>query len=166
MSEQKTPWNPSRKATARVKNPLPPITECPHCGSKVNIEPNSTVYRGRSYGEWPWVYVCEDDECDSYVGLHPYTSIPLGTLANKQIREARKRSKAVFNQYMNEKGIGRSQAYSNLAQCMGIDVNDCHFGWFDVQQCDEAQTHLHDLIEGKAKNPDSPFAKLKGLLNR
>lgn len=164
MSEEKTPWNPSKKAIARVKNPLPAPTICPHCKSRVNIEPNSNIYGGKSYGEWPWAFVCEDDECDSYVGLHPYTNIPLGTIANKSMREARKRVKAKFHFYMNEKGLSRTDAYAKLADSMLIDVNECHFGWFDEDQCQEADQCLDDLIEGRELKANSPFAALASLL--
>lgn len=165
MSEHKTPWNPSKTAIAKVKNPLPAPTLCPHCGDNVHIEPNSNIY-GKSYGEWPWAYVCEDDECDSYVGMHPYTDIPLGTLANKQIREARKQAKSRFHFYMNENGLSRTQAYQKLAECMHIDVNECHFGWFDVSQCQQAENYLNELIDGNEIKADSPFAVLANMLNK
>ncbi len=42
--------------------------------------------------DWPWVYICEG--CGSYVGMHPFTDIPLGTLADAATREARKECKA------------------------------------------------------------------------
>ena len=53
--DNKTPWNPSRRATARVKNPLPAPTTCPYDGGPVEIVNNSAIY-GREYGEWPWAF--------------------------------------------------------------------------------------------------------------
>lgn len=159
-----TPWDPSRRATARVKNPLPAPTECPFCGSEVNIEPNSNIY-GRSYGEWPWAFVCSDDECDSYVGIHPYTGIPLGTLADRETRDARKRAKKKFIRWQEERGLSRNDAYRLLAQKMRIPYEKCHFGWFDVDQCDLAQHAVNRLQEQTRYNPDSPFARLRELLS-
>ena len=130
-----TPQNPSRSATARVKNPLPAPTECPYCDEAVELVNNSEIY-GRSYGEWPWAYRCTDDDCNSYVGLHPFTSIPLGTLANAATRNARKAAKAAFNPLWQSGRMSRSEAYAWLASRIAIaDVNSCHIGWFDVGTC-------------------------------
>lgn len=128
-----TPWDPSRRAVARVKNPLPVPEKCPHCGSRVWIGPNSRIY-GRPYGDWPWALMCTG--CDSYVGLHPFTGIPLGTLATPEIRRARKAAKEVFNPLWQRGAMTRDQAYAWLASALGIaDVEQCHIGWFDVAQC-------------------------------
>ncbi|WP_369597392.1 zinc-finger-containing protein [Rhodoferax sp. TH121] len=134
MSEIKTPWNPSRKAIARVTNPLPVPTECPHCGECCGIVNNSEIY-GREYGEWPWAVLCSG--CRAYVGLHPFTGIPLGTLATEPIRKARSAAKDEFNKLWQRGAMTRSAAYAWLAGALGIaNVNECHIGWFDVAQCD------------------------------
>ena len=131
----KTPLNPSRKATARVKNPLPVPTACNCCGAPVELVPNSAIY-GRAYGDWPWAYLCNG--CGAYVGLHPFTAIPLGTLADAPMREARKRAKAAFNPLWQNGQMTRSDAYAWLAGAMGIaDKEQCHIGWFDAAQCNQ-----------------------------
>ncbi len=131
----KTPWNPSQAAMDRVKNPLPPHTQCPFCGAAVEIVNNSVIY-GRSYGDWPWSYRCVNDFCDSYVGMHPYTAIPLGTLANRPTREARKQAKAAFTRAWQDLGLTRSQGYVWLAEQLGMeDKEQCHVGWFDQATC-------------------------------
>jgi hypothetical protein len=137
MSEPKTPWNPSRRATKRVKNPLPPPEECPHCGSPVNIVTHEQLY-GRTFSDWPYVYRCVNNSCDSHVGLHPFTNIPLGTLANPELREIRMRAKKLFQPLWREHGMNRNQAYELLAKELGIKPKDCHFGWFDIEQCQKA----------------------------
>lgn len=134
----KTPWNPSRKATARVKDPLPAPTTCPHCSSPVELCSNAKIY-GREYGDWPWAYRCTSSDCDAYVGIHPFTNIPLGTLATRPIREARKAAKATFNPIWARKYMTRSEAYAWLAGELGIPVGECHIGWFDVDQCKQVE---------------------------
>lgn len=132
-SGEKTPWNPSRRAIARVKNPLPAPTECPRCGGRhVDIARNSEIY-GRDYGEWPWAFLCRG--CGAYVGMHPFTGIPLGTLADAPTREARKRAKAAFNPLWQSGAMTRTEAYSWLASRLGVAVAACHIGWFDVAMC-------------------------------
>ncbi|EDR6629479.1 hypothetical protein XS22_001878 [Salmonella enterica subsp. enterica] len=144
MSNIKTPSNPSRKATKRVSNPLPVPTECIFCSGAVRIGTHEEVY-GRDYSEWPYVYICES--CRAYVGLHPFTSIPLGTLADQKTREARKTCKLPFEQIWKSGQMTRSQAYQWLAEKMGIPVTECHFGWFDVEQCKSAK----EICEGWGK---------------
>lgn len=122
----------SRRALARVKNPLPVPTTCRYCAGQVELVNNSQIY-GREYGDWPFAYRCED--CKSYVGLHPDTDIPLGTLATAQLRKDRNTSKDMFHKLKAKRGFTRSLAYEWLANKMGIRVGECHFGWFDQEQC-------------------------------
>lgn len=130
-----TPWDPSRRATAKVKNPLPAPTRCRHCGAEVKLVSNAEIY-GREYGEWPWAFLCQDQTCRAYVGLHPFTGIPLGTLATASIRNARKAAKALFNPLWQSGEMTRDEAYVWLAGQLGIaNVEDCHIGWLDVPEC-------------------------------
>lgn len=133
MTAERTPWNPSRRATARVRDPIPAPETCPHCQSGVKIANNSEIYAGKSYGEWPWAYVCGG--CGAYVGMHPFTSIPLGTLATPAIREARKRAKSLFNPLWNSGRMSRDEAYAWLAAQLALPLAECHFGMFDESRC-------------------------------
>lgn len=135
INSKRTPLNPSRKAIARVTNPLPVPTVCPNCGDPVTLESNAVIY-GREYGKWPWAYVCSDrEDCDSYVGLHPFTNIPLGTLADWTDREARKEAKSHFNPIWESGRMTRAEAYEWLSAQLGIPNNQCHIGWFDADSC-------------------------------
>lgn len=145
MSESiKTPWNPSRKATKRVKNPVPAPDDCRFCGGDVRIAEHKEIYRsGQNYGDWPWVYLCRD--CRAYVGMHPFTNIPLGTLADDETRRMRKAAKKPFEQLHRSGRMTRDQAYQALADKLGISVALCHFGWFDAATCRRAQQAAWDL---------------------
>jgi len=140
----KTPWNPSRKAMKRVPQPHRPIpTECPHCAGRVECVKNSEIYNGMEYGDWPWAYLCRNQECGAYVGLHPFTSIPLGTLATFEIREARKVAKGHFMKlhwpsHAKAPFKTRTEAYVWLREAMGLSAEDCHFALFNVKQCMDA----------------------------
>ena len=141
--KQVTPDNPSSRATARVKDPLPAPTCCNYCDStSIELVNNSAIY-GKSYGEWPYAFMCNN--CRSYVGLHPFTRIPLGTLADKETRDARSAAKLLFMKYYQSNGLSRSEAYTNLAHSLGINVRECHFGWFDVDMCTRVEQTLIEL---------------------
>lgn len=139
-SEKKlTPPGPlpfiSRRALARVKNPVPAPTDCRYCGASVRLVNNSEIY-GREFGDWPFAYFCSG--CRAYVGLHPKTDIPLGTLADDELRKARNQCKKVFHAVMERSGLSRTRAYQWLADQMEIEVDHCHWGWFEVDQCKRA----------------------------
>ena len=133
-----TPANPSPRAVAKVSNPLPVPDQCPHCGGAVTIENNSKIY-GREYGSWPYAVLCsEPGKCGAYVGVHPKTGIPLGTMATKPMRVARQEAKKYFAPLYDGPNatMTRTEAYAWLAGAMGIaNVDHCHVGWFDIEQC-------------------------------
>jgi hypothetical protein len=139
--------NPDPAAIRRVIAPIPKPHSCPYCQSRVELLGNKAVY-GRAYGDWPYVYVCANLKCRAYVGLHPRTDIPLGTLANAELRQARKTLKGIFNRIWQDKHKNRTDAYWWLARKMGIKnhVQDCHIALFNVEQCQEAQRHCTEFL--------------------
>jgi hypothetical protein len=130
----------SRKALKRVKDPLPAPEVCRYCGGAVELVSNGAIYR-REYGEWPYAYLCRP--CDAYVGLHPQTDIPLGTLANAELRDVRKNSKALFHKLMELRGWSRNRAYARLAEALNMPAAECHFGHFDADGCNAASVYAH-----------------------
>lgn len=145
--DNKTPWNPSKKAIARVTDPLPVPETCRYeeCGGQVRILSHEEIYGGRSFGEWPWVYCC--DGCGARVGMHPFTNIPLGTLALEPLRKTREACKKPFDQLWKDGHMGRTQAYRWLGKEMGKTIEQCHFGLFEEEDCLLA----HRLCEQKLK---------------
>lgn len=127
----------SRRALARVDDPIATPSECPFCGGAVAYVDHAEIYNGRRFGDWPYMLACLS--CDAYVGLHPHTDIPLGTLADQDLRDARKAGKEAFYELMRERGWSRSEAYQWLGQQLRLNVNRCHWGWFDERQCERAE---------------------------
>lgn len=137
-----SPWNPSLHAVRRVKDALPAPKSCTFCKGEVAIVHHNDIF-GRACGDWPWVYACQS--CDARVGMHPQTNIPLGTLADHELREVRKRAKAPF-QLLHESGLmSRREAYQALADELSIPVNTCHFGWFNLKQCELAEAAAQEI---------------------
>jgi len=128
----------SRRALARVKDKLPPPEQCPNCGDIVELVSNSEIY-GREYGSWPYAYRCTNHRhCDSHVGLHPHTDLPLGSLADRRTREARRACKALFLEWQSFNDWSRSQSYAWLAVRMGLPASQCHWGLFSVSDAELA----------------------------
>jgi len=60
-------------------------------------------------------------------------------MADQKLRDARKHCKPVFNQIWQSGRMNRTRAYQWLAEKMGIPARECHFGWFNVEQCQMAK---------------------------
>ncbi len=140
----------SRNALKRLEGVAPMSDTCRYCSSPVVLTSNATLYR-RSYGKWPYIYLCTC--CKAYVGLHPGTDLPLGTLANAHLREKRQKSKLVFNELMWLTQASRTKMYLFLAWEMNLHPSQCHFASFEATDCDRAERicahyllHFTDLI--------------------
>lgn len=137
----------SRRALKRVNDPIAIPTTCRYCGGHVELVENSVIYNGRTFGDWPYAYLCDD--CRAYVGLHPDTDLPLGTLADKPTRDARNACKKTFEFIWRDKHMSRKQAYAWLAGKLGISVAECHFGLFEPEQCRAAEVFSTAYLRGE-----------------
>lgn len=102
---------------------------CPYCGQRAELVDSAVIY-GRSYGN---IYLCEP--CDAYVGTHRRNNKPLGTLANKQLREWRKRAHRAFDPLWKSGKMTRDDAYKWLSRKMNLPPRKTHIGMFDIRQC-------------------------------
>jgi hypothetical protein len=119
------------------KYPIP--KNCPYCDGQVIFTSNAAIY-GREYGGGR-CYKCTC--CDAYVGTHGQSNIPLGRLANRELRELKKECHALFDPvWKKNKNINREHAYGRLANKLDISINECHFGWFDKEMLLRAKTIL------------------------
>lgn len=72
------------------------IVRCPYCGGTAILRDASYVYGNKSKGGK--AYVCSHyPACNSYVGVHKGTTMPKGTLANKELRQKRIRAHRIFD---------------------------------------------------------------------
>lgn len=125
-------------------------TVCNLCGGKVEYINNAKIY-GRPYGSG-YCYRCT--ECGAYVGTHyPWPRQALGILANAQMREWKMKCHNLFDPFW--KGAGkrkrerRKNLYIRLAGEMRIDVADCHFGYFNLDELKRA----YQILEKWQENP-------------
>lgn len=116
------------------------IMICPYCRQAAIWCENKEIY-GQNYGESYMCWLCKG--CDAYVGCHCNTSKPLGTMANKELREWRVKAHAAFdpvwkcsknNKYkiLNDRKR-RFKAYRRLAKELG--VIRVHIGESGIEEC-------------------------------
>ena len=108
-------------------------TICRYCGSPVVYTSNAEIY-GKEYGTGK-CYLCRN--CRAFVGVHPGTDTPLGTLANEELREWRKEAHFWFDRIWKKptRITTRYNAYGFLARKMGLPREETHIGMFEIEQC-------------------------------
>ena len=116
------------------------FVKCDYCGKEAEWVDNKEIY-GRRYGDSWMMWWCKD--CDAYVGCHNNSRVPLGRMANKELREIKKRVKNIWIKAMKEP-MGIGQAYAKLAEMMGIDRKLCHFGYFGKEECLQAEKLINE----------------------
>jgi len=116
---------------------------CPYCNRKTEFVDSSEIY-GNSYG---MIYLCRN--CDAYVGVHEGTNKSLGSIANEELRDARKSAHFYFDKIAKTSQINkiwhryfpntsnREKAYIWLSKELGIKREYCHIGMFNVNMCNK-----------------------------
>lgn len=110
---------------------MPTVTvTCPYCGGDAPPVSSREVYAGRDFGT---IYLCRP--CGAYVGSHKGTGEPLGTPANAELRDLRRKAHAALDPLWRSGRMTRTDAYRWLALRMGLTPDACHIGLFGPEQC-------------------------------
>lgn len=112
---------------------------CPYCGGSTKYVDSSVVY-SKSYGP---IFLCA--KCEAWCGVHKGTSISLGRLANKELRDWKKKAHdaldVLWKRKMEKDGVpknvARNLCYSWLREKMNLRKEVCHIGMFNVVQCQQ-----------------------------
>ena len=119
-------------------------TVCNLCGGHVRCTSNSEIY-GREYGSGK-CYLCE--QCGAYVGTHrPRPREALGLLADARMRRGKMCCHGLFDAMWRGKPKAhkkRKDLYKWLAGEMDIPTEECHFGYFDLEQLEKAYRILRE----------------------
>jgi hypothetical protein len=120
-----------------VRNP----PRCDYCGAATERVGGDVIYPHRPDLAAKVIYRCVP--CGAWVGCHHGTDVPLGRLADSELRLAKQAAHAAFDPLWEAKrrreDISKSKArnagYEWLAEQLGIKRRDCHLGMMDVAQC-------------------------------
>jgi hypothetical protein len=108
--------------------------ECPYCKSRANLVTGLKIYPHRKDLSDKFFYLCQP--CDAYVGCHPRSKTPLGTLANGSLRKLRAYAHEFFDPLWKNKIFKtRTKAYKWLSEQMGTTIDDTHIAMFNEEQC-------------------------------
>ena len=138
------------KTDEETKNhPLPLRSDC---GGTAILRDASFVYGTHSHGGQ--VYVCSHyPSCNSYVGVHPGTKIPKGTLANRELRQKRIQAHRIFDQIWQQGILSKPEAYRWVADKFCLTDKQAHIGQFSNYMCDQLIRESADVL----KNNHIPF---------
>lgn len=95
---------------------------CPYCGKNVVVVHSSVIYgKGHNYGT---MRACQDfPACDSYAGMG-------ASLADRELRELRKRCHKLFDMRWKTGRMSRSECYNWLKQVMKMTAQQAHIANF------------------------------------
>lgn len=109
---------------------------CPYCGSKAFLRPASVVYGAKAPDLTAHYYACARyPDCNAYVAAHKKTKLPMGTLANPQLRYQRVQAHAAFNRLWQDGYMSKKEAYRWLQIKLGLPEEDAHIAKFSTYRC-------------------------------
>ncbi len=112
--------------------------KCPYCGSRALLRPASVIYGGNAIDPTAPYYVCARfPACNSYVAAHRDTRLPMGTLADRDLRRKRIEAHKAFNRLWETGLMGKKQAYRWLQAKLGLPEQEAHIGRFSLFRCEE-----------------------------
>jgi ssDNA-binding Zn-finger/Zn-ribbon topoisomerase 1 len=124
-------WEDPMMKKKRAQHNAP---RCPYCGSHAVLKSADGIYRDNERNTM--LYVCSRyPVCDSYVRVHPGTKIPMGTMANRELRTLRNEAHRAFDQLHKRGLMTREDAYRWLASVLGVPMGQAHIGCLGEYYC-------------------------------
>ncbi|WP_418131431.1 zinc-finger-containing protein [Variovorax sp. 278MFTsu5.1] len=111
--------------------------DCPYCSRPARLVGGAAIYPHRPDLFALKFWQCQP--CNAFVGTHKNSSrhVPLGRLANAELRALKSRAHARFDPLWKQGGMSRSEAYAWAAEALAIPQNEMHIGMFDGARCEQ-----------------------------
>lgn len=131
--------------------------KCDYCGENAKLVGGDVIYPHRKDLYHLNFWKCPD--CvDTYVGCHRNDArvdgvisngkLPLGRLANANLRKAKSKAHAAFDPiWRDSPTITRGEAYKMLAAYLQIPRKHCHIGMFDEDMCRKVEEFAKEHAE-------------------
>jgi len=106
---------------------------CNLCGGRVVLLKSPKYKSG-------YMYSCEN--CHAQVGTYPKNpDVAMGILADSETREMRIKVHKLLDRFWRSQG-GRTKRYEKLAEELGIEPNDCHLAYMQLDTLKQAEQIL------------------------
>lgn len=118
---------------------------CPYCGSPVVYRSADGIYHSNQRSVM--LYVCSKyPACDAYVRVHAGTNVPVGKLANRELRSLRKTAHRYFDQLHKSGLMDRRDAYAWLSDLLCIPLSEAHIGYLGEYYCKQVIDESRKLL--------------------
>ena len=123
---------------------------CPYCGAPVIYRSAEGIYKENHLDAM--LYVCSKyPKCDAYVRVHARTKIPVGSLANKELRNLRRIAHQYFDQLYLTRLMTKEAAYEWLSDLLCTPPSEAHIGYLGEYYCKEVIAESKKLLEQRRK---------------
>lgn len=128
---------------------------CPYCGGTVVYRSADGIYHDNRKGTM--LYVCSHyPECDAYVRVHAGTNIPVGSLANRELRTLRRTAHYYFDQLYQSGYMSKQDAYQWLADLIAAPLSEAHIGHLGEYYCKCVIEESRKILESAKRNQRFP----------
>ena len=122
--------------------------KCPYCGGSVTYRSADGIYRENPRGVM--LYVCSRyPSCDAYVRVHEGTTIPVGSLANGELRALRRETHQWFDRLYREGIMTKDDAYEWLSELISAPRAQAHIGFLGEYRCRQVIAESRKIVERK-----------------
>lgn len=119
---------------------------CPYCGAPVMLRSADGIYKNNSHGMK--LYVCTNyPKCDAYVRVHAGTNIPVGTMANHELRSLRRTAHYYFDKLHKSGIMSKQGAYLWLSDLLQSPLSEAHIGYLGEYYCKQVIEESRKVLE-------------------
>ena len=132
---------------------------CPYCGAPAIYRSADGIHR-ENHGN-TMLYVCANyPKCDAYVRVHEGTKIPVGTMANKELRNLRRTAHLYFDQLYMTGLMTKDAAYQWLSNLLCTPPSEAHIGHLGEYYCREVIAESKKLLEQRKQKQQRKYPML------
>lgn len=148
MSKKQSKKHTNKKTKKRKGRTNYSSMRCPYCGASVVYRSSDGIYKNKR--ERTMLYVCSRyPQCDSYVRVHTGTNIPVGSLANPELRTLRRKAHFYFDRLHKYGLMSKDEAYRWLADLTCTPSAEAHIGMLGEYYCKLVIEESKKLLEKK-----------------
>ncbi|MEE1504393.1 MAG: zinc-finger-containing protein [Acutalibacteraceae bacterium] len=126
--------------------------KCPYCGRNAELRSSEGIYKSDKYGH-QMLWVCSNyPECDAYVRCQPGTKLPLGELANGELRALRREAHKFFDELYKNGKMSREGAYRWLSDLLCKPMQEVHISCLSDYHCKLVIEKTKEILAFREKN--------------
>ena len=108
-------------------------------------------------------HVCKNyPECDAYVRVHTGTTIPVGSLANHELRTLRRTAHQYFDQLYLSGMMSKQDAYQWLADLLSAPLSKAHIGYLGEYYCKVVIEESRKMLQKRGNKKVPKFEVIQG----